>query len=188
MLSLIVSALIGGGLGAALGRLGQCSTGSCPLTANWRRGAVYGAFIGLFFSYAAGGALGSYQPPKNIKTIAEADFNAVVTTAKTPVVVDFYAPWCGPCKILGPRLDALAGEFGDRIKFVQVNVDNAPLLAARFNVEGVPMVLFFGKDGHIADAVVGLASIEGLRAKLEALTALAASAVPATKSDNGLPN
>jgi len=164
--SFLASLLIGGGLGALLGWFGQCSTGSCPLAANWKRGAVIGALIGAILHFSSAG---SYQPPKNIKAIAEADFDAEVTTANTPVVVDFYAPWCGPCKILSPRLDSLAGEYSGRIKFVQVNVDNSPALAAELNLPGVPTVLFFNREGRVADAVVGLASAETLRAKLQSL-------------------
>lgn len=168
MTALIVSLLIGGGLGALLGRFGKCNSGGCPLTANWKRGAVYGAVLGLIFHFAFGS---SYQPPKNVKAIAEADFDAEVTRAGKPVVVDFFATWCGPCKTLAPRLDALAGEYGDRIKFVSVNVDQSPALATKFDVQGVPTLLFIGKDGRVADTIVGLASVEVMRAKMEALAA-----------------
>ena len=168
MTSLLVSLLIGGGLGALLGRFGQCSSGGCPLTANWKRGAMYGAVLGLLFHFATGG--GSYQHPKNVKDIAATDFDAEVLRSGKPVVVDFFATWCGPCKTLSPRLDKLAGEFGDRIKFVSVNVDQAPALAAKFQVEGIPTLLFIGPDGMVTDKSVGLLSVDALRAKLEALT------------------
>ena len=168
MTSLMVSLLIGGGLGALLGRFGPCNSGGCPLTANWKRGAVYGAVLGLMFHFAPGR---SYQPPKNVKAIAAADFEVEVTQAGKPVVVDFFATWCGPCKTLAPRLAALAGEYGDRIKFVAVNVDQSPALAAKFNVQGIPTLLFFGNDGKVADSSVGLISLQALRAKLQRLAA-----------------
>jgi thioredoxin 1 len=167
--SLAIKLLVGAALGAALGYFGQCNSGTCPLTANWKRGAIYGAVLGLMFHFASGGATGAYQPPKNVKAIAEADFEAEVVQAGQPVVVDFFATWCGPCKTLAPRLDKLAGEFGGRIKFVSVNIDQAQGLAARFKVEGVPTLLFFGKDGKLANASVGLVPAETLRAKLETL-------------------
>lgn len=169
MTGLAIKLLAGAALGAALGYFGQCNSGTCPLTANWKRGAMYGAVLGLIFHFAAGGASGTYQPPKNVKAIAAADFDAEVLAAGRPVVVDFFATWCGPCKALAPRLDQLAGDFGDRIKFVSVNIDQAQALAARFKVEGVPTLLFFGKDGKLADASVGLVPAETLRAKLEPL-------------------
>lgn len=169
MTALAIKLLVGAALGAALGYFGQCNSGTCPLTANWKRGAIYGAVLGLMFHFASGGATGAYQPPKNVKAIAEADFDAEVLAAGQPVVVDFFATWCGPCKALAPRLDKLAGEFGDRVKFVSVNIDQAQSLATRFKVEGVPTLLFFGRDGKITDASVGLVSAETLRAKLETL-------------------
>jgi thioredoxin 1 len=165
--SLAIKLLLGAGLGALLGYYGQCNSGTCPLTANWKRGAMYGAVLGLMFHFASGG--GSYQHPKNLKAIAAADFEAEVTQAGKPVVVDFFATWCGPCKTLAPRLDKLAGEFGDRIKFVSVNLDQAQDLARELDVQGVPTLFFFGADGKLADTTVGLVSADTLRAKLEAL-------------------
>jgi thioredoxin 1 len=170
MNGLLLSLVIGGGLGALLGRFNQCKSGACMLTANWKRGAIYGAVLGLAFHFLSGGAIGSYQEPKNMKVIGDADFDSDVTHAGKPVVVDFFAKWCGPCKILSPRLDKLAGEFGDRIKFVSVNVDQSPDLASKFKVEGIPMLLFIGKDGKISETSVGLLSEDALRAKLETLT------------------
>jgi thioredoxin len=171
MIAFFSSLLIGGGLGALLGRLGRCRSGACPLLANWKRGAVYGAVLGLLFYSASGCAGGSEQPPKNMKQIVEANFDSEVTQAKMPVVVDFYAPWCGPCRMLSPRLDALAGDYSGKIKFVQVNVDNAPSLSQKFNVQAIPMVLFFGKDGKLVTSSVGLVSVETLRSKLNELIA-----------------
>jgi thioredoxin 1 len=168
--SLVTSLLIGAGLGALLGRFGQCSSGACPLTANWRRGAIYGGVLGLMFYLASGRAGGSYAPPKHIKPVAEGDFETEVRQAGRPVVVDFFATWCGPCKTLAPRLDALAGEYNDRIKFVSVDIDQAPSLASKYKVEGVPTLLFFGADGNIVNASIGLISKDALRAKLESLT------------------
>ena len=169
MTGLLVSVLVGGGLGALFGRFGKCTTGGCPLTATWQRGALYGAGLGLVFHFAVGGSLGRYQHPKNIPTVGEANFDAEVIKAGRPVVVDFFAPWCGPCKMLAPELDKLAGEFGDRIKFVSVNVDDSPALAAKFKVEGIPTLLLLGRDGAVVETTVGLLSPEVLRAKLEAL-------------------
>lgn len=170
MTALATKLFLGAGLGALLGYFGQCNSGNCPLTANWKRGAMYGAVLGLVFHFASGG--GSYQHPKNVKAIAAADFDAEVTRAGKPVVVDFFATWCGPCKTLAPRLDKLAGEFGDRIKFVSVNLDQAQDLARQLNVQGVPTLFFFGADGKLADTTGGLISADALRAKLTALVGL----------------
>jgi len=169
MTALGIKLLIGAAIGALLGYFGQCSSGSCPLTANWKRGALYGAALGLVLHLATGGAGGSYPAPKNVKPIAESDFEAEVLAAGKPVLVDIYASWCGPCKTLAPRLDQVAAEFGDRIKFVSLNLDEARTLAADLKVQGVPTLLFYRADGRQAGASVGLVSAEALRAQLRSL-------------------
>ena len=171
MLSLIFSMLVGGGLGAALGRWGQCTSGACPLTANWRRGALYGAGLGLVFSIMSGGGDSKTmnQSTPNVKRITEGAFEAEVVHAPGPVLVDFYATWCGPCKALAPVVDELAGQFAGRIRFLKINVDEAPALADRFAIQGVPTLLFF-HDGKVVDRQVGSLSADALKARLEALS------------------
>jgi thioredoxin 1 len=169
MLSLIPIVLICAGLGAAWARFSRCSTGACSLAGNWKRGASFGAVLGLGFYLVTGDAMEPYQPPKNARAITAVQFDAEVTQAGRPVVVDFYATWCGSCKRMAPRLDTVAGEYSNSVKFVQVNFDDAAALAERLNVPGVPTLLFFNKQGHLVDAVVGLVSVETLRAKLSAL-------------------
>jgi thioredoxin 1 len=169
MTELLITVAMGAGIGATMGWYGRCSTGSCPLTANWKRGALYGATLGLAFHLVFGQELGTYRHPKNIPTVTEAAFDAEVAGAGKPVVVDFYAPWCGPCKVLAPRLDALAGEFGDRIKFISVNYDDSPAVTGRFQVQGVPTLLFIDRDGRVVDMILGMADESTLRAKLQSL-------------------
>ncbi len=131
-----------------------------PLIANWRRGALYGALVGVVFYFLTGigGSAGMNQSTANVKRISERNFEAEVIHAARPVVVDFYATWCGPCKILSPRLDKLAGSFTNEIKFAKVNVDEAPNLSQRFNIQGIPTLLFF-KNGKVVDRIVGLLPI-----------------------------
>jgi thioredoxin 1 len=112
---------------------------------------------------------------KTIAELNEANFDQTLTRGSPPAVVDFYAPWCGPCKMLAPLLEHLAGQFADRIRFFKVNVDEAPELAARFAITGVPTLLFFN-HGEVRDAVVGLVPPRALAAKLEALAANPAEA------------
>ena len=173
MSALILCALIGSGVGAVLGRFGNCSAGNCPLLANWRRGALSGALVGVMFFFVTGigGSAAMNQSTPNVKHINGAEFEAEVVRSAKPVVVDFYATWCGPCKILSPRLDTLAGSFTNEIKFVKINVDEAPDLSQRFNIQGIPTLLFF-KNGKIVDGVVGLLSTDDLKAHLEALAGM----------------
>lgn len=84
----------------------------------------------------------------------EASFEREVLRSPLPVLVDFSAPWCGPCRVLEPVLAELAGEYAGRLKVVRVNVDEAPRVAARFGVLSVPTLLFV-RDGQVRDQVVG---------------------------------
>ena len=177
MLSLVGSLLIGGSVGAALGYFGKCSTGACPLTANPWRGALYGALLGLMFHFASGrgGSTPSNESTPNVKRISESQFEAEVAPAASPVVVDFYAPWCGPCKILSPMLDELAGPLTNRVKFVKINVDEATALAQRLEIQGLPTLMFF-KGGKVVDRLVGLPSSDTLKMRLESLATADAAA------------
>ena len=170
MLTLIGSLLIGGGLGAALGYFGKCSSGACPLTANPWRGAMFGALLGLMFQFASGrsGSASVNVSTPNVSRIQESQFEAEVVQSTLPVVVDFYASWCGPCKVLSPMLDELAGPLTNKVKFVKINVDEATALAQRMQIEAMPTLLFF-RNGKIVDRSVGLPSRDMLRTRLESL-------------------
>ena len=104
----------------------------------------------------------------SIVTIAGGTFAAEVTASDKPVLVDFWAEWCGPCKMLSPVLDELAGELGEKVKSAKVNVDDNRELAMQYGVKSIPMLLFF-KDGEIKDKVVGLMPKDTLAQKLNAL-------------------
>lgn len=106
----------------------------------------------------------------NVKHITQAEFGDEVTRSTQPVVVDFYATWCGPCRELEPLLDRVAGGYTGKIKFVKVNVDESPGLAQNYEVQAIPLVLFF-KDGKLADRIVGLPAEADLKSKLDALVA-----------------
>jgi thioredoxin 1 len=169
-MNLFVMVAIGAGIGAALGHFGKCTSGACPLTATWRRGAIFGALLGaVAYSISArNGSAAMNESSPNVTRIAESQFAGEVEQAASPVVVDFYAVWCGPCRMLSPRLDKLAGEFAGKIRFVKVNVDEAQDLAGRFRVEGIPTLLFF-KSGKLEGRVTGLLPEQELRSRLSAL-------------------
>lgn len=102
----------------------------------------------------------------NITELTETSFEREVLQASGPVLVDFYAPWCGPCKMLAPLLDQLAAELAGRVKFTKLNVDEALELASRYGITGVPTLIIF-HDGQVRDTVVGLASPRSLKQWLE---------------------
>ena len=170
MTSLMISVLLGGGLGALLGYFGKCSSGACLLTANPWRGAMFGALLGLMFHFASGrsGSAAVNASTPHVSRIQESQFEAEVVQSTLPVVVDFYASWCGPCKVLSPMLDDLAGPLTNKIKFVKINVDEATALAQRMEIEAMPTLLFF-KNGELKDQVTGMTSKKDLLSRLEAL-------------------
>ncbi|WP_217576334.1 thioredoxin [Mesorhizobium sp. GbtcB19] len=84
------------------------------------------------------------------------NFQADVLNAKEPVVVDFWAEWCGPCKMIGPSLEEIAKELGGKVKIAKLNIDENPELAAQFGVRSIPTLMIF-KGGEVADMKVGAA-------------------------------
>ena len=102
-----------------------------------------------------------------ITELDSSNFESTVTQGSVPVVVDFWAPWCGPCKAIAPILEDLANELGDAVKICKVNVENSNEIASKYDIRAIPTILIF-KDGAVTDTVVGLngASLEDLKAKL----------------------
>jgi len=102
----------------------------------------------------------------NIVELDSSNFESTIKDASVPVLVDFWAPWCGPCKAIAPILEELAGEMGDSVKVCKVNVDNNSEIAGKFEIRAIPTILIF-KKGQISETVVGLTSKDDLKAKLK---------------------
>lgn len=100
-----------------------------------------------------------------IVDVSDQSFNAEVEGTGT-VLVDFWAPWCGPCKMIAPVLEELDQEIGDQVKIVKLNVDDNPETASRFGVMSIPTLILF-KDGEPVDKVVGFTSKDGLKTVVE---------------------
>ena len=103
-----------------------------------------------------------------IRHVSTADFVTEVVDSSVPVLVDFYADWCGPCRMLAPALEGLAREYAGRVKIVKVNVDEEPGLAGHFRIQSIPTLLAF-RDGRLVDTLIGIGSpgqLQGVLAKL----------------------
>ncbi len=100
-----------------------------------------------------------------VKHITDADFQATVATGVT--LVDFWAPWCGPCKMIAPVLEEIAGELGDKAQIVKINVDDNPQVAGQYGIMSIPTLLLF-KDGKKVDQKVGALPKPALKSFIEA--------------------
>ncbi len=93
----------------------------------------------------------------DVKTLTDATFDDEVTKSATPMIVDFWAPWCGPCRMVGPVIDQIAEEHGDKVSIGKLNVDENPGTAGKYGVMSIPTIILF-KDGEPAKKVIGARS------------------------------
>jgi thioredoxin 1 len=173
-IQLIAGLLLGGGLGALMGYFGKCTTGVCPLTANPWRGAFVGAVIGGLFAFSAScSSRSGAQAASSASEAADAsagsgrtaplhigsaeDFEQVVLKADQPVLVDFYADWCGPCRMLAPTIEKLAEAYQGRAIVCKVNVDSLSSIAGQYGIQAIPAVLVFDQ-GKEVQRLIGVRS------------------------------
>lgn len=102
----------------------------------------------------------------NIITLTQENFTKEVTESPSPILVDFWAEWCGPCKMLAPILDELAADYDGRVRIGKVNIDEHNQLGAQFNIQSIPTLLLFNK-GQVTEQLVGLRSKKDLKARLD---------------------
>ena len=100
--------------------------------------------------------------------ITDANFEDLVLNSGKPAVVDFWAVWCGPCRIVAPIVEELAGEYGDKAVIGKLDVDSNRDTAVKYGIQAIPTMLFF-KDGEVADRIVGAADKKTIQSKLDAL-------------------
>ncbi len=92
---------------------------------------------------------------ENVLEIDDARFENEVLQSDTPVMVDFWAPWCGPCKAIGPVVNELAASYAGKVKFMKGNVDDNPVTPGKYGIKAIPTLIFF-KDGNVVDQITGM--------------------------------
>jgi thioredoxin 1 len=102
----------------------------------------------------------------NILILTETNFSSEVIHSPVPVLVDFWAEWCGPCKMIAPILDELAGEYEGKVKIGKINIDEQQNLSAQYGIRAIPTLLLF-KGGQVSEQIVGLKSKRDLKSMLD---------------------
>jgi len=92
---------------------------------------------------------------EGITEVGDSIFEAEVLKSDKPVLVDFWAPWCGPCRAIAPTVEQLAKDYGDKVKFVKCNVDDNPMSPRTYGIKAIPTLVFF-KDGKVAETITGM--------------------------------
>lgn len=104
----------------------------------------------------------------NAKEITDATFKSEVLDSAIPTLVDFWAPWCGPCRMMAPVIDELGGKLTSKVKVLKLNVDENPSSSANYGITAIPCLIIF-KNGREADRIVGFAPLDAIEKKLMSL-------------------
>jgi len=152
-IKIVAGIVIGGLLGFGLGLLGKCSTRTCPLTGNPISGAIFGALIGfmIVYSVACGGGYqrAGWDSPHTVNIESKSQFDTLIKESSKPILVDFYATWCGPCKMMLPTVNEIAKETQEQAIVAKVNTDKQSELAQIYQIEGIPTFILFNKGSAI---------------------------------------
>jgi thioredoxin 1 len=105
---------------------------------------------------------------KGIVEVSDSSFDGEILQADQPAVVDFWAPWCGPCKAIGPVIEDLAGTYGAQIKFAKCNVDDNPVTPGKYGIKAIPTLIFF-KQGKVVDQITGMVAKSKLEDSLKGI-------------------
>jgi thioredoxin 1 len=105
---------------------------------------------------------------EGVLEIDDNNFEAEVLQADKPVVVDFWAPWCGPCKAIAPLIDDLTKVYGEQVKFTKCNVDDSPVTPGKFGIKAIPTLIFF-KEGNVVDQITGMVAKSKLEETLKGI-------------------
>jgi thioredoxin 1 len=103
-----------------------------------------------------------------VTDVSDQTFESEVIKSSLPVLLDLWAPWCGPCHMVAPVIESLAGKYNGKVKFCRLNVDENPQTAARYRIMSIPTLMFF-KGGQVADTVIGAVPERILQPKIDAL-------------------
>lgn len=103
-----------------------------------------------------------------VTEVSDQTFESEVIKSSLPVLLDLWAPWCGPCHMVAPIIESLAGKYNGKVKFCRLNVDENPQTAARYRIMSIPTLMFF-KGGQVADTVIGAVPERVLQPKIDAL-------------------
>ncbi len=155
-------------IGGIIGYFGKCSSGQCPLTSTPWGGAIWGALMAsaLALSLFNRPAAAVADAPGIVKIGDTAQFTSLIKETQQPILVDFYADWCGPCRSLAPEINKLSDEYSGRVTVAKVNIDQQSALAQQYQVSSIPCVIIF-YQGKEQTRLVGLNPYQNYTAELE---------------------